>query len=146
MISLDANILVYAADLDAAERHAHAQEIIRRASNAHAGLTEQTLFEFFHVSTRKGKMAFADAATTMRDLLQSFAFLLPQQTVIEDTLVLRDRYGLSIWDARLLAVCNAHSCDHLLSEDLQDGAQYGGVIVVNPFNASNANLIGQLLS
>lgn len=146
MISLDANILVYAADLDAKERHEQAPEVIRRASNAHAGLTEQSLFEFFHASTRKGKISFADTAMTMQDLLQSFALLLPQQTVIEDTLVLRDRCGLSVWDTRLLAVCAAHGCDHLLSEDLQDGAQYGRVTVVNPFNPANASLIGQLLS
>jgi predicted nucleic acid-binding protein len=44
-----------------------------------------------------------------------------------------------------LATCAAHGCDYLLSEDLQDGAQYGGVTVINPFNAANAPLIGQLL-
>ncbi|HEX4862214.1 MAG TPA: PIN domain-containing protein [Rhizomicrobium sp.] len=146
MISLDANILVYAADLDAGERHARAQDVVRRASNSYAGLTEQSLFEFFHASTRKSKMSYAEAAVTMRDLLQSFVLLLPPQTIVEDTLALRDRNNLSVWDSRLLAVCAAHGCGHLLSEDLQDGAQYGGVTVVNPFNPANARLIGRLLS
>ena len=68
------------------------------------------------------------------------------QTIVEDALALQARHLLSIWDARLLAVCNAHGCDHLLSEDLRDRAQYGAVTVVNPFNPSNAGLIGQLLS
>jgi predicted nucleic acid-binding protein len=146
VISLDTNILVYAVDLDAEERHAQARQVVQRASNAHGGLAEQSLFEFFHVSTRKSKATYAHAAVTMRDLLQSFTLLLPPQTIVEDTLVLRDRYSLSVWDSRLLAVCNAHGCDQLLNEDLQDGAQYGRVIVVNPFNPANANLIGQLLS
>jgi predicted nucleic acid-binding protein len=146
VISLDTNILVYAVDLDAGERHAQARQIVQRASNAHGGLTEQSLFEFFHVSTRKSKTTYPDAAMTMRDLLQSFTLLLPPQTIVEDTLALRDRYSLGVWDSRLLAVCNAHGCDHLLSEDLQDRAQYGRVTVVNPFNPANANLIRQLLS
>jgi predicted nucleic acid-binding protein len=146
VISLDANILVYAADLDAGERRARAREIVRRTSDSHGGLTEQSLFEFFHASTRKGKTTHADAAMTIRDLLQSFVLLLPPRTVVEDTLALQARHGISVWDARIIAVCAAHGCDYLLSEDLQDGAQYGGVTVINPFNAANAPLIGQFLS
>ncbi len=113
--------------------------------NAQGGLTEQSLFEFFHVSTRKSKTTYADAAVTMRDLLQSFTLLLPPQTIVEDTLALRDRYSLSVWDSRLLAVCNARDCDHLLSEDLQDDARYGRVTAVNPFNPANTPPIGSLL-
>lgn len=146
MISLDANVIVYMADKRAGERQALARDIVRRASKAHGGLTEQVLFEFFHAATRKGKVPREEAMATIEDLTQSFALLLPQQAIVEDTLALQSRYRLGIWDARLLAVCNAHGCDHLLSEDLQDGARYGGVAVVNPFNPANAALIGHLLA
>jgi predicted nucleic acid-binding protein len=70
---------------------------------------------------------------------------MPPQTVIEDAFALLSRHRLSIWDARLLAVCAAHGCDYLLSEDMQDGAQYGGVTVVDPFKAANAAIIEQVL-
>lgn len=91
-------------------------------------------------------MPLDDAAAIAKDLARNFRMLQAHTKIVESALDLRSRYSLNIWDARLLAICDAHGCDHLLSEDLQDGAQYNGVTVVNPFNASNAGLIGQLLS
>ena len=91
-------------------------------------------------------MTASEVELVVRKFAQDFELMLPHPTIVDDTLILRSRYHLSIWDAHLLAVCNAHRCDHLLSEDLQDGGQYGGVTVVNPFNAANAPLIGRLLS
>jgi predicted nucleic acid-binding protein len=146
MLSLDTNVLVYAADRTAGVRHAAARSIVDRATLLGAALTEQALLEFFHVATRKGKMTASEAGLVVRKFTQEFELLLPQATIVDDTLVLQSRYQLSIWDAHLLAVCNAHGCDHLLSEDLQDGAAYGTVMVVNPFNSANGSLIGRLLS
>ena len=45
----------------------------------------------------------------------------------------------------MLAICDAHRCDVLLSEDMFDGALYGGVHVLNPYNAQNSRIIGNLL-
>lgn len=146
MLSLDTNILVYAADKTAGARYLAARRIVDRAAPTGAILTEQSLFEFFHVCTRKGKMSAPEAELLIRRFAQDFALALPQPSVLDDALKFQSRYRLSIWDARLLAVCAAHGCDHLLSEDLQDGARYGGVAVVNPFKPANAALIGQLLA
>lgn len=146
MFSLDTNVLVYAADRTAGARHHAARRIVDRAAPSGAVLTEQSLFEFFHAGTRKAKMSVSDAETVVRKFARDFLLVLPHPTVVEDTLALRSRYQLGIWDARLLAVCAAHGCSHLLSEDLQDGASYGSVTVVDPFNAANAVLIGSLLS
>ena len=145
MISLDANVLVYAADNTAGKRHQVAKQIVHDAAGPNAALTEQSLFEFFHASTRKAKMSVADATIVVRELVRNYRLLMPPQTVIEDAFALLSRHRLSIWDARLLAVCAAHGCDYLLSEDMQDGAQYGGVTVVDPFKAANAAIIEQVL-
>jgi predicted nucleic acid-binding protein len=146
MFSLDTNVLVYAVDKAARERHETARRIVDRAPIADAALTEQSLFEFFHACTRKNKVPVPEATSLIRDFAEDFTILFPHRTVIDDAFLLKAHYPLSIWDARLIAVCNAHGCDHLLSEDLQDGAQYGRVTVVNPFNHANAPLIGSLLS
>jgi predicted nucleic acid-binding protein len=143
---LDANVLVYAVDVDAGSRHTIANDIMNRARAANTALTEQAIFEFFDAATRKGKMPLDDAAAITKDLARNFRMLQAHTKIVESALDLRSRYSLNIWDARLLAVCNAHGCDHLLSEDLQDGARYDGITVVNPFNSANASLIGQLLS
>jgi predicted nucleic acid-binding protein len=146
MFSLDTNVLMYASDKTEGARHFAARQLVDDAAQQNAGLSEQSLLEFFHASTRKGKISVAEATTIIEEYRQSFTLLLPPETVIEDTLALMARHLLSIWDARLLAVCNAYGCSHLLSEDMQDGADYSGVIVINPFNKANAALVADLLT
>jgi predicted nucleic acid-binding protein len=46
------------------------------------------------------------------------------------------RYGLSWWDGLVVAAAQAQGCSLLLTEDLQDGAAYGGVTVRSPFTLS----------
>ena len=146
MLSFDTNVLVYATDNSAGVRHGAAHRLISSAIGKNACLTEQSLVEFLHVATRKARLSFSDAAKAVRGYLTYFPMLVPHEGVVEDVLTLLDRYHLQAWDARLLAVCAARGCTHLLSEDLQDGAVYGTITVVNPFNPANATLIGQLLS
>jgi len=146
VFSLDTNILVYAVDVDAEAKHGKAKDIVAAAIGARAGLTEQSIVEFVNAATRKAKLPLSVAIPYARDFLTNFRLLLPTKDVVEDVFELISSHKVSIFDARIIAVCAAHGCDHLLSEDLQDGAQYGGVTVVNPFNAANAKLIGRLLS
>jgi predicted nucleic acid-binding protein len=145
LISLDTNILVYAADSSAGDHHLAAREIVRAASDAGAALTEQSLLEFLNASTRKAKLSARDAVTVVRKLLDTFSLLVPQRTIVEDVLALMDRHKVGIWDARILAVCAAHGCEYLLSEDMQDGASYGGVTVLNPFRSGNHPILERLL-
>ena len=43
------------------------------------------------------------------------------------------RFQLSYWDAAIIEAARALGCTHVLSEDLSDGQDYGGVRVTNPF-------------
>jgi hypothetical protein len=43
------------------------------------------------------------------------------------------RYELGWWDSLIVAAAQAQGCAVLLSEDLQDGGMYGGVLVRSPF-------------
>src|SRR3984957_7429888 len=45
----------------------------------------------------------------------------------------RERFQLSYWDAAIIEAARALGCTHVLSEDLSDGQDYGGVRVANPF-------------
>jgi predicted nucleic acid-binding protein len=146
LFSLDTNILVYAADVDAGAKHVEAKNILASAIDARAGLTDQAIIEFLNATTKKKKLTLSKVSPYIRNFATNFKLMLPTEHVIMDTFALLSSHNLSVFDARLLAVCDAHGCNHLLSEDLQDGARYGGVTVVNPFNPANASLIGQLLS
>lgn len=146
MISLDTNVLVYATDKRAGQRHITARNVVEMAKSKNTFLTEQSLVEFVNVATRKTQMPFAEIVPYVREFLINFKLILPPSTIVEDVLNLISRYNLSVWDAKMLAVCAAHGCSHLLSEDLQDGARYDGVAVVNPFNAANIALVEGLLA
>lgn len=44
-----------------------------------------------------------------------------------------DRWQISIWDAMILAAARASGASLLITEDLNHGQDYGGVVVKNPF-------------
>jgi predicted nucleic acid-binding protein len=45
----------------------------------------------------------------------------------------RQRFRLSYWDAAIIEASRALGCTQVLSEDLNDGQDYDGVRVANPF-------------
>jgi predicted nucleic acid-binding protein len=43
------------------------------------------------------------------------------------------RFGVSYWDAAIIEAARSLGCPELLTEDLQDHQDFGGVSAVNPF-------------
>jgi predicted nucleic acid-binding protein len=53
--------------------------------------------------------------------------------LVEHAWKLQDRYQLSFWDALIVAAAKFGGCNFLLSEDLQSGQDFDGLLVINPF-------------
>lgn len=53
--------------------------------------------------------------------------------ILDAALATKERYGISYWDAAIIEAARALGCATVVSEDLADGALYGGVRVENPF-------------
>ena len=53
--------------------------------------------------------------------------------VVEKAWIIQDRFLFSWWDSLIIAAAQVAECRYLLTEDLQDGQELDGVIVVNPF-------------
>ena len=53
--------------------------------------------------------------------------------LLRHALQLKDRYGIAYWDAAVIAGARRLGASVLVTEDLSDGQNYGGVRVVNPF-------------
>lgn len=53
--------------------------------------------------------------------------------MFRDAVSIRRRFGLSYWDAAILAAARTLACDAVYSEDLSSEQDYGGIRVVNPF-------------
>jgi predicted nucleic acid-binding protein len=134
-IFVDTNILVYAKDLGAGEKQVRAAEWMALAWQTERGrLSIQVLQEFYVTLTRKLRPGLTpdEARVEVRALL-------PWQPIeigpglLESGWALQDRFQLSWWDALIVAAAHATRCRYLLTEDLQDGQDLDGLLVVNPF-------------
>ena len=142
MISFDSNILVYAVDRDAGDRHGQAVGLIERAIRANNCVQPlQTLCEFFTVATRKVGLELMVA----QSFVEGWHAVMPVEPSTTDDLTNAMRavhqHGLSFWDAMLWATVRRVGVQTLLSEDLQDGREIEGVHIANPFFARNQLLI-----
>jgi predicted nucleic acid-binding protein len=131
---VDTNVLLYAISRDPQERDkaAVANELLACAD---VGLSVQVLQEFYVQATRESR---ADRLTNEQaaGLVESFRRFPVQETTIEVALAAmatRDRFGISYWDAAILEAARLLACEVVLSEDLNDGQDYAGVRVRNPF-------------
>ena len=53
--------------------------------------------------------------------------------VFNSALQVKEETGFSFWDCSIIAAAQIAGCETLYSEDLSDGRQVNGVVVVNPF-------------
>lgn len=135
--SLDTNILVYAADRLAADRHRLAVELVNRAAGGDCILTLQSLAEFYHAVTRKGVVPAREAAGQVRDWTSLFPIAAADEASLAAALQLSSVKKVSIWDALILSTAAAAGCTVVVSEDMQDGQRLGGVRLCNPFKAGS---------
>ena len=143
--SLDTNILVYAVDRDAGERHDRSRTLLGRAARRDCVLTVQALAEFFHATTRKNLLPLAHASGFVRDWLAVFQVAAADTSALIDAMDAVEEHRLSFWDAMLWATVRQSGCSAILSEDMQDGRRLGGVEIVNPFTTDAAARLEPLL-
>ena len=143
--SLDTNILVYAVDRDAGERHVRSGELMARAARRDCVLTVQALAEFFHATTRKKLLEPSLAGTFVRDWLNVFDVVSADETALIDAIDAVHEHGLSFWDAMIWATARQAGCSTVVSEDMQDGRRPGGVEFVDPFAADAVSRVADLL-
>jgi predicted nucleic acid-binding protein len=131
---VDTNILIYAIGLQPAppEKKVIAREILARSDIA---LSVQVLQEFYVQAThaRRSDALSHDLAVRLIEKWQRFRVQDNTVAVLQSALRLKERFQTSYWDAAILAAAKAARCQQLLSEDLNHGQDYDGVVVVNPF-------------
>jgi predicted nucleic acid-binding protein len=136
LVFVDTNVLVYARDPRDAMKRALALEWIRLLWNQERGRTSvQVLNEYYDVITRKFRPAVRrdDAWDDVQYYLSSWNPQPLDSEVLDCAHDIETRYHLSWWDCLVVAAAQVQNCVLLLSEDLQDGADYDGVIVRSPF-------------
>jgi predicted nucleic acid-binding protein len=133
----DTSVLVYAEDHGEPEKRAMALRLLAdHIASDDIVLSAQVLNEFY-VSVRRLERPLG-AAQALNALEQLAAF--PVVPVTADLVVAAaaasEEYHVPHWDALILEAARAAGCTVVLSEDLNDGQDYGGVRVENPFKAA----------
>ncbi len=134
-VFVDTNVLVYARDRSDEAKHRRALEWMAALWEERAGhLSWQVLQEYYVTVTRKLDPP-RDAADAREDIasLATWVPTAPDLALVDRAWAIEDRYGLSWWDALIVAAAQTAGCTYLLSEDLQDRQRLGDVTVVNPF-------------
>ena len=132
---LDTNILVYAFDRSAGQKHRLAAKILENCwENENGCLRIQVLQEFFFTVTRKIVLPLDSqtARQIVADLAQ-WRLHAPKVSDLLQAIDLQQNHLLAFWDAQVIQSATSLGCKQLLSEDFNHGQTYGEVQVINPF-------------
>jgi predicted nucleic acid-binding protein len=131
---VDTSVLLYAIFRDPAE-----QDKAKRAGEILAdrdlALSAQVLQEFYVQATRASRPDPISHQQAVR-LIESFRRFPVQDitsAVVMAALDTCQRLQLSYWDSAIIEASRVMGCSEVLSEDLGDGQDYGGIRVINPF-------------
>jgi predicted nucleic acid-binding protein len=132
-VFLDSNVLLYscsAAAEDAGKRRV-AEDLIL---NHPFAISAQVLQEFIANALRKPRLGITESNIDATLQLAAMVRVQPiTHELVVSAVMLRRRFQLSQWDATIVAAAAELGCKTVYSEDMNDGQDYAGVRVENPF-------------
>ena len=131
---IDTNVLIYAHDLDAKEKHTVAKETVAELWADRTGfLSTQVLQEFYVNVTRK--LSKPLSKNYARAVVERYAIWCVDTTPAEIRVAFRieDEARIGFWDALICATALKTGAERILSEDLNAGRKIAGIRIVNPF-------------
>ncbi|MGB9791257.1 MAG: PIN domain-containing protein [Thermacetogeniaceae bacterium] len=132
---VDTNVLVYAHDASAGEKHSRAKALIEELWQGGNGcLSVQVLQEFYVTVTQKVPQPLAsETAARIIECLSHWRVHTPDPCDVLEAIDIQQRHRISFWDAMIIRSAEALGSEVIWSEDLNPGHQYGKVKVLNPF-------------
>ncbi|MDP3895975.1 MAG: PIN domain-containing protein [Mesorhizobium sp.] len=145
-LAVDTNIFVYAEGVNGPVEAASARKLIADLPVNDTVVPVQVLGELFNVLTRKGQFSPQKAAAVVTDWSAAFRTVDTSSAQLLAGLELAEQHRLNIWDAIILSVSASAGCRLLLSEDMQNGFEWRGVTVVDPFLPQPHPLLARALA
>ena len=130
----DTNILVYAASRQDLRKRDIALDLIRHAleDGCNGTISMQILQEFTNVMLKRSL-----ATDEQVEGYYSYFYRLVRTEVtsdmLRDAIHIRREYGIQYHDAVMVAAAKKLGCHEILTEDLNDGQLYCGMVAINPF-------------
>lgn len=136
-VFIDTNVLVYAHDLDAGKKHEDAKRLLAGLwlSKPLPWISIQVLQELLVTLRRRGVPA--DVARETVEAYTRWRVVENDVGLLREGMAEMKRWQLSFWDGLILAAARQAHVSTILSEDLSDEQDYGGVRIQNPFRASS---------
>ena len=134
-IFLDTNVVVYAYDTSAGDKHRTAAGIMVELWDSGLGfVSTQVLQEFYVTVTAKIPKPLdpGSAGEIVSDLLKWDTIVNDGETIL-DAIGLQSEFGCSFWDSMIIAAAATGGARLLYTEDLNDGQKVKGVQIKNPF-------------
>jgi predicted nucleic acid-binding protein len=134
---VDTNILMYAHDSAAGEKHVRAKALVEELWENRSGAVSTQVLQELAVNLRRKAKKPLDAKAT-RDIIADYLawhVVVNGGDSILEALELEARYQLSFWDALVVQAAHVAGAEILYSEDLSDGQRYGTVRVKNPLTS-----------
>ena len=134
-VFLDTNIIIYAFDITAGDKHNAAGELMIILWDSGLGvISTQVLQEFFVNVTQKipEPLDIGSAKEIVNDLLKWEVVVNDGETIL-NAIELHEKYKYSFWDSMIIEAAIKGRCATLLSEDLTDRQTIEGVTIQNPF-------------
>ena len=135
---IDTNILVYAHDVQAGEKHACAAKEVERCWLEQAGvLSLQVLQEAYVTLTQKIKSPLPSRSA--KSLIEKYGHWEVVLLDVDDLLSaidLQKKHHLSFWDALIVQAALMAECRQILSEDFSSDRRIADLTIKNPFVVS----------
>jgi predicted nucleic acid-binding protein len=131
---VDTNILMYAHDTSAGEKHERAKALVEDLWRDRSGVVSTQVLQELAVNLRRKAGRPLDVKAT-REIVSDY---LTWQVVVNggestlDALDLEGRFQISFWDALVIHAAESSGATVLYSEDLSHGQVSGSVRVLNP--------------
>jgi predicted nucleic acid-binding protein len=131
---VDTNVLLYAVSTAEDER-TKKERALEILDGVDVVLSVQVLQEFYVQATRASRTEKLehDLAVALIESWLRFRVHDVTQSVMRNALATSQRWQISYWDAAIVEAAREAGCPTVLSEDLQDGMDFAGVRVMNPF-------------
>ncbi len=139
---VDTNILMYAHDTAAGEKHDRANALVQELWRTRSGVISTQVLQELCVNLRRKAGRPLDLRTTreiVTDYLAWEVVVNGGESILE-ALEIENRYGVTFWDALVIHAAESSGASVLYSEDLSDGQTYGSVRILNPLVAGHAPL------
>ena len=131
---IDTNIIIYANDARNKIKQKIALDTVAEHMRLETGvISTQVLQEYAQVALNKLHQR-PDIILRQLVLLEGMEIIPQSPVLIRRSVELKQLYQISFWDACIISAAEQAKCNAILSEDLNSGQLYSGIIMKNPFD------------